>query len=183
MHDDPKAAGDCDIGPPAVVYTGGFGDYYNIDQPWELNNSDYMRRVLWFMRDALVPECRRLVGAQGLTPPTGGSRNVAPENANAYQVLQHLKQNIDRYATALGQDTDVLQTLASRALKMLGRVTYAVPDKDGFTREEVLTALNAASILAAAARVRHVQRNIHTLEEQFKAHSASKERRNRPCFY
>lgn len=121
---------------------------------------------------------------QGLPLPTpGGTHTVAPEKADASQIFQHLRQNVDKYAAALGQDTEVLQTLVVRILDMQSRSACAVPDKDGFTREEVLTALSSASLLAAAARVRHVQRNIYSLEQRFKAHTASKERRNRSGFF
>lgn len=173
-----QVTGAHDIGSPITVYTGDQADedYFIIDQPWELNNTDYMHRVLWAMQGALAPTCRRLVD-RGFSLPKDGSRNVNPEDADTHQLFRHLKENVDHYATELGQDVSTLKKLALQVLGMRNQLTHAVAIK-GFSREDVLSALKSAALLAAAARTRYVQRNIDSLEEQFKTHTASKKRRS-----
>jgi len=162
---------------PARVLTGdGGNDYFTLDFPWELNNTDYLRRVLAQLTFALRPSYEKAIRAGG-KPPVRNNRGdeLQAADVDCYYVLKHIREHTPYYSKELGQGQDFL----SEAVNWLNgaRNKLAHESLDGVNREYLADAFSHAKQLASAARVPFVQENVRRLQTQFKVHQKSKQDR------
>lgn len=150
------------------------GTSFTLYFPWELNNTDYVRRVVMLVEDALRPTYDMVV-AGGAPPIRDGNKNIvaAPDS---YYLLKHLGQHTAAYARSLGQSELVIKEHASSLKHLRNQLAHATLG-DGFSEAEVRTGFHFAASLASASRLLHVQNNVHRLSQQYGEHLKSKAER------
>jgi hypothetical protein len=158
------------------VHTGnGDGDHFDIDFPQELNNTDYLRRVLASVTYALRPSYETAITTGGLAPVTVSGHPVQAANADCYAVLKHIKDNMAYYENALGVTKEILRD-TSKWLKD-ARNHLAHESLHGVSRDELMKSFEHADKIALLTHEIFVQRNLHSLRARVEAHWASKDRR------
>eukprot|EP00951_Prasinocladus_malaysianus_P036033 scaffold376006_cov15-Prasinocladus_malaysianus.AAC.1 len=98
------------VGPVTVETETGedFALYF----PWELNNTDYLRRVLAHVTFALKPIYETAVTCDGIARmKTGGQsgQEVEPNDLDSYYALRHIETNLEYYATKLRLTSDLMK--------------------------------------------------------------------------
>ena len=93
-----EAASGMDAPSEATIKTGdGDGDCHTIAFPWELNNTDYLRRVLAQVTFALRPVYEHMVTAERLPNMIIGGILLEPKDADAYGITKHMQAHLSEY--------------------------------------------------------------------------------------
>lgn len=170
-----------DGGTPVEVKTGdGPDEYFTLDFPWELNNTDYLRRVLAQVTFALRPIYAKAVthGSPPLPKAKNGLKeDIEPADADCYYVLKHIREHVVYYSKELGQTQESL--IASVNWLNCARNQLAHESLNGVDPKYLSDAFGHAGKLASAACVGFVQDNLVRLQKQVDVHSKSKQYRRK----
>ena len=129
------------------------GTSFILHFPWELNNTDYVRRIVMLVEDTLRPTYDTIVAGGAPRIKDGTGKEVAAPDS--FYLLKHLVQNTAAYARKLGQSELVIKNHASSLKHLRNQLAHATLG-DGFSEAEVRTGFHFAASLASASRLEHV---------------------------
>ncbi|CAE8682998.1 unnamed protein product, partial [Polarella glacialis] len=162
------------------VRTGdGPDEYFTLDFPLELNNTDYLRRVLAQLTFALRPIYEQAITRGGRQKiKNGKGEALKSAGVDSYYVLKHIRENLGYYSAELGQGQEFLIT----AVNWLNgaRNELAHESLHGVDSKYLSDAFGYAKQLASATRMRFVQDNLIRLQKQVEVHQKSKQARRLP---
>ena len=91
--------------PPAratVLVGNKPSEYVEVAFPWELNNTDYLRRILGQVTLSLRPLYQRAVTVGGCVKVrTGDNYEIDPRRADAFYILKHIIENHEHYVEVM----------------------------------------------------------------------------------
>lgn len=163
----------------AIIKTGDSpGAFYVLDFPLELNNSDYLRRILCNLTFALRPLYKAALRKQIPWQQDALGQEIAPESIDAYDALKHVSDNVAHYARALGQSADFLLSAVKHLLGARSKLLVHEA-LGGVDRPFILESFKFAHRLTASSHVVFAQENLDRLQKQFEDHRNSKEERKK----
>mmetsp|Transcript_14729 Transcript_14729/g.35056 ORF Transcript_14729/g.35056 Transcript_14729/m.35056 type:complete len:453 (-) Transcript_14729:1466-2824(-) len=159
---------------PVTVYTedSNFRLYF----PWELNNTDYLRRILASLTFALRPLYRESVASGCLAKARnwhGGE--IEPDDLDAYYALKHVDSNLPYYSCLLGLDEEALKETISWLLRV--RNDLAHENLAGVAKHTLERAFSNIERLVFKSGCQHIERNLQRLKRQWDDHEESKRKR------
>ena len=166
-----------DIVPPSTgeIMTRS-GQEVQVLFPWELNYTDYVRRIIAITQDIFKPTYSLLVESHGVSRVQRSGTAVNDAELDPYYLMKHVKQFKDLYAGELGQSTLYFEKVVGHILDARNKLAHLTLE-NSFTRRDVEKAFSYTARLAAGSRVKHVQENIFRLEQQFEQHMRSQQDR------
>ncbi|CAJ1330678.1 unnamed protein product [Effrenium voratum] len=162
----------------SIVKTGdGPDDFYSLDFPCELNNTDYLRRILAHVTSAMRPAYEAAIETGLPREKDGLGYEMAPEHVDAYFALKHASANMGYYSQALSQPKEFL--LDALQFANAARNTLAHEKRGGVDREFLKDSFGMAGRIAAATQVHFAQDNLACLEKMYEEHRRSKDARQK----
>eukprot|EP00056_Hartaetosiga_gracilis_P008211 m.117243 g.117243 ORF g.117243 m.117243 type:complete len:311 (+) comp12870_c1_seq1:2472-3404(+) len=136
--------------PKEIVREGPLGSFL-LSRPHELNNTDYMRRVIALVDGALTPMYEKVVSSGGHSAlrrlPNGTPKLVSIEDMDSYHLLNHVLSYVSVYADMLRKYEDEVEEAAQTLLQFRNEFAH-LRLSCGFTSEEIYTAFRCLSTLA-----------------------------------
>eukprot|EP00873_Tetraselmis_striata_P011628 jgi/Tetstr1/431892/TSEL_021381.t1 len=152
--------------------------YVEVAFPWELNNTDYLRRVLGQVTLALRPLYGAAVTRGGCVKVrTGDHHEVEARQADAFYILKHLLENPGYYSEELNMDPEAVEDHAYCLRSARNRLAHEEDDLQGVSWKDLAAAFASAKALAAGARCAFATTNLVRLRRQCEEHAQSKELR------
>jgi hypothetical protein len=155
------------------------GTTFNVKFPTELNNTDYLRRILGHVTHSMRDMYGELITTRGVAPYVMNGVPKDAASACAHAILKHMIANSRMYARSLSvPEPDLIA--AATALKKV-RCGIAHDDTDGKTyKANVEDAFaNARVLVGHTPRFDFAKANLIRLEQQFKDHGHRKIERSR----
>ncbi|CAE7460297.1 unnamed protein product [Symbiodinium natans] len=160
-----------------VVKTGdGPEDFFHLEFPWELNNTDYLRRVLAHVTFAMRPVYEQAIRAGLPCEKDGLGNEISPETIDAYYALKHVRAHMDHYLRVLDASEDFLISAVQFLNKERNRLAHENL-AGGVARLDLERSFGMAGRIIGVAGVRFAQDNLDRLQRQYDAHQRSKEQR------
>lgn len=169
------------LGPRSAAIQLPQGTTYSVELPWELNNTDYLRRVLCHVTFAMRPLYEEAVRTGRPTPPLKKHRRrdgsmMSSEDAEALPILRHILAHQAYYDKMLASPLSEadLKDHAQWLRAARGKLGATMESMKGVSRQFLEDSFQRASTLITASGQYFAIANIRDLWRTWRVHNDTK---------